>query len=197
MAKRIAVIGAGPSGLTAAKAALEVGLEPTIFEASTTGMGGLWKKSGGFVWNNMRTNLTKWSCSFSDHPWDEEADDFPFGSALLQYLLGYATRFGLEKRVAFGQRVARLERDGATWQVTTAGSIGAPQSFDGVIVAGGVVRQALHPGVTRTRPLQRHNGCIPASIATVRACTASASPWSAAGFRASTSPAISRRPAPR
>uniref|UniRef100_A0A3P8SZE3 Flavin-containing monooxygenase n=1 Tax=Amphiprion percula TaxID=161767 RepID=A0A3P8SZE3_AMPPE len=41
-AQRVAVIGAGPSGLTSIKACLEEGLEPTCFESSYD-IGGLWK----------------------------------------------------------------------------------------------------------------------------------------------------------
>lgn len=42
MVHRVAVIGAGPSGLTSIKACLEEGMEPTCFESSDD-MGGLWK----------------------------------------------------------------------------------------------------------------------------------------------------------
>lgn len=42
MVIRVAVIGAGPSGLTSIKACLEEGIVPTCFESSDD-MGGLWK----------------------------------------------------------------------------------------------------------------------------------------------------------
>lgn len=42
MVQRVAVIGAGPSGLTAMKACLDEGMVPTCFESSDD-MGGLWK----------------------------------------------------------------------------------------------------------------------------------------------------------
>lgn len=42
MAKRIAVIGAGASGLTAIKCCLDEGLQPTCFERSED-IGGLWR----------------------------------------------------------------------------------------------------------------------------------------------------------
>lgn len=42
MVHRVAVIGAGPSGLTSIKACLDEGLVPTCFESSDD-MGGLWK----------------------------------------------------------------------------------------------------------------------------------------------------------
>ncbi len=42
MAKRVAVIGAGSSGLTSIKCCLDEGLEPVCFESGDD-IGGLWK----------------------------------------------------------------------------------------------------------------------------------------------------------
>uniref|UniRef100_A0A8C5RTE6 Flavin-containing monooxygenase n=1 Tax=Laticauda laticaudata TaxID=8630 RepID=A0A8C5RTE6_LATLA len=42
MAKRVAIIGAGASGLTAIKCCLDEGLQPTCFERSED-IGGLWR----------------------------------------------------------------------------------------------------------------------------------------------------------
>ncbi|MEE6515863.1 hypothetical protein FKM82_024987 [Ascaphus truei] len=50
MVKKVAVIGAGASGLVAIKSCLDEGLEPTCFE-KTDDLGGLWnfKVSGQFL----------------------------------------------------------------------------------------------------------------------------------------------------
>lgn len=42
MAKRVAIVGAGVSGLASVKCCLEEGLEPTCFERSDD-LGGLWR----------------------------------------------------------------------------------------------------------------------------------------------------------
>lgn len=42
MAKRVAIVGAGVSGLASIKCCLEEGLEPTCFERSED-LGGLWR----------------------------------------------------------------------------------------------------------------------------------------------------------
>uniref|UniRef100_A0A8D0NBE1 Flavin-containing monooxygenase n=1 Tax=Sus scrofa TaxID=9823 RepID=A0A8D0NBE1_PIG len=42
MAKRVAIVGAGVSGLASIKCCLEEGLEPTCFERSDD-LGGLWR----------------------------------------------------------------------------------------------------------------------------------------------------------
>lgn len=46
MVYRVAVIGAGPSGLTSIKACLDEGMVPTCFESSDD-LGGLWKFKAG------------------------------------------------------------------------------------------------------------------------------------------------------
>lgn len=46
MVYRVAVIGAGPSGLTSIKACLDEGMVPTCFESSDD-VGGLWKFKAG------------------------------------------------------------------------------------------------------------------------------------------------------
>lgn len=47
MGKKVAVIGAGASGLVAIKSCLEEGLEPTCFER-TEDIGGLWRFDVGY-----------------------------------------------------------------------------------------------------------------------------------------------------
>lgn len=53
MVHKVAVIGAGPSGLTAMKACLEEGMVPTCFESSDD-LGGLWKFKARHTRNTCR-----------------------------------------------------------------------------------------------------------------------------------------------
>ena len=65
----VAVIGAGPSGLVAAKHALEAGFEVTVFEASDD-LGGQWHAAAAHsgVWPGMHTNTSRAMTAFSDFP---------------------------------------------------------------------------------------------------------------------------------
>lgn len=144
MGRHIAVIGAGPSGLAAAKAALECGLAPTIFEGAHK-PGGLWRDGDGFVWRDMRTNLSKWMCSFSDYPWAESADEFPLASEVEDYLRSYATHFGVGDHITFGERVAAIEVGNGDCKVSIAGETGAPRPFDGIICTSGVFARTFTP----------------------------------------------------
>ena len=66
---RVAVIGAGPGGLVAAKHALEAGFDVTVFEASDD-LGGQWNTTAAHsgIWPGMRTNTSRAMTAFSDFP---------------------------------------------------------------------------------------------------------------------------------
>jgi hypothetical protein len=93
MSKRVAIIGAGPAGLAAAKAAEEAGLSPVVYEREST-IGGVWCSTGA-AWSGLTTNISRYTCAFSDHPWDEAVGDFPTRDDVLHYLHSYAASFGI------------------------------------------------------------------------------------------------------
>jgi dimethylaniline monooxygenase (N-oxide forming) len=143
----VAIIGGGPSGLASAKAALEFGLEPTVFEARP-GIGGVWRPGTGAAWPSMATNLSRHTCAFSDHAWEPGAPDFPAQPAVHRYLLRYAERFGLTRAVRTGCAVERLGRDGSGWAVgwrdAATGRRGT-ERFRAAIVASGVFSRPFVP----------------------------------------------------
>ncbi|HEY0328412.1 MAG TPA: NAD(P)-binding domain-containing protein [Rhodopseudomonas sp.] len=145
MTQRLAIVGAGPSGLAAAKAALEYGVEPIVFDAAPS-LGGLWRRKGGYTWHDMRTNLSKWTCAFSDYPWPDTADEFPLGSAVESYLQGYASAFGVDRKVECGTKVESVVPSGNKWLVKTS-QAAAPLEVDGVCVAGGTFARPAIPAL--------------------------------------------------
>ncbi|BBX48699.1 NAD(P)-binding domain-containing protein [Mycobacterium cookii] len=134
MTRTVAVIGAGPGGLVAARWLLSQGFEPTIFEQAPT-LGGQWTgivgRSG--VWPAMHTNTSRILTAFSDLENDSD-NVYPSNHEILDYLHRYADTFGLPSRIRFGSRVDLLERDGAGWLV---GHSDCKESFERVVVANG------------------------------------------------------------
>ena len=136
----VAVIGTGPSGLAAAKALLEHGLEPEVFDKAGD-IGGMWGAPGrGARLSYARTNLSHYSCAFSDHPWPKGTDVFPKRRTVIDYLRGYAETFGVLRCIHFGTTVERVEAAGEhRWRVTTlTGDRRESRVFDFVVVATGV-----------------------------------------------------------
>ena len=89
----VAVIGAGASGLVAARQLIHAGLHPTIFETSNA-IGGAWNSKGtGKMWNGLHTNLSNYTCRFSDFPWPDGSSTFPSVDEMHDYLEGYSDEF--------------------------------------------------------------------------------------------------------
>jgi dimethylaniline monooxygenase (N-oxide forming) len=135
---RVAVIGAGPSGLVAAKHALEAGFEVTVFEASDA-LGGQWHPTAAHsgIWPGMRANTSRAMTAFSDFPAPAEHPLHPAAEQIRAYLKAYARRFGVVEHIRFN---ARVEDVRPAWTVD-----GEP--FNGVIVASGRFRKPRLPRV--------------------------------------------------
>ncbi|HEY2006535.1 MAG TPA: FAD-dependent oxidoreductase, partial [Solirubrobacteraceae bacterium] len=133
---RLAIIGAGPGGLAAAKHALQAGFDPTVFEASGD-LGGQWQTTATHsgVWPGMHTNTSRAMTAFSDFPAPADHPLHPAAEQVHQYLRTYARRFGVIERIRLSSRVAKVR---PRWEVD-----GEP--FDGVVVASGRFRKPYVP----------------------------------------------------
>ena len=131
---RIAVIGAGPSGLVAAKHALEAGFEPTLFEA-TGDLGGQWHAGAPHsgIWPGMHTNTSRAMTAFSDFPAPAALPLHPAAEQIHAYLHAYAEHFGLTGRIRLDTPVAHVAPG---WEVDG-------ERFDAVVVASGRFRRPL------------------------------------------------------
>jgi dimethylaniline monooxygenase (N-oxide forming) len=144
MTGRVAVIGAGPGGLVAARWLLSQGFEPTIFEQSQT-LGGQWTGLDGIsgIWPTMHTNTNRILTSFSDLEHDNDLT-FPSNQDILAYLHRYAETFGITTRIRFGTRVDLLSRGDGGWLVEHSGTT---ESFERVVVASGRFQNPCTPTV--------------------------------------------------
>ena len=133
---RVAVVGAGPSGLLTAKHALEAGFDVTVFEASDA-LGGQWctEAPHSGVWPGMHTNTSRAMTAFSDFPAPASHPLHPAAEQIHAYLRAYAEHFRVTPRIRFGTRVERVERG---WTVD-----GEP--FDAVVAASGRFRLPVRP----------------------------------------------------
>jgi dimethylaniline monooxygenase (N-oxide forming) len=136
----VAIVGAGPGGLAAAKYAIEAGFDVTVFEASDD-LGGQWhttaRHSG--VWPGMHTNTSRAMTAFSDFPGPAVYPLHPAAEQVHAYLHAYAREFGVTDRIRFGSPVEKIR---AGWEVN-----GEP--FDFVALASGRFRKPSIPGALR------------------------------------------------
>lgn len=140
--KTVAIIGAGPGGLVAAKEAIQHGLLPVVFEKSDD-VGGVWRDG---TWNSMRTNLSRFSCCFSDYMMIG-SDHFVSHKKVHGYLRNYANTFGVTEHIRFGHEVIDVSQDSdGAWIVKTKTEKGEQsRKFNFVIAASGIFDKGFIP----------------------------------------------------
>lgn len=159
MSTDVAIIGAGPGGLVAAKAFLDAGLTPLIFEASDN-IGGQWYVSAEHsgIWKDMRTNTSRATTMFSDLLHETEAGLFPKATDIGAYLHRYATAFNLNPHIRLNHRVVHVEQgpEGFLLGIDVAGER-KDYSIPKLVVATGRYNKAVVPGI---EGLTNFNGSV-------------------------------------
>ncbi|KAM6165874.1 flavin-containing monooxygenase 3 [Erethizon dorsatum] len=148
MVKRVAIIGAGVSGLASIRSCLEEGLEPTCFERSND-IGGLWKFSDhveegrASIYKSVFTNSSKEMMCFPDVPFPDDFPNFMYHSKLQEYIVAFARQKDLLKYIKFETLVTSVTKRPdfsitGQWNVTTEKD-GKKESaiFDAVMVCSG------------------------------------------------------------
>jgi len=121
--KKIIVIGAGWSGLYAAKWFIEEGLKDVIVLEKTNDVGGIWvyrENHPGGCYLKTRTTASKAYLHASDFPFSEEVGHFPDHRDVLKFLNDYADHFKLRDYIQFKTHVhkVRKTKDGK-WKVVS------------------------------------------------------------------------------
>lgn len=111
--KCIAVIGAGPCGLAAAKSCLEEHLDVVIFD-KTDSIGGLWcyrdidEDGIPSVMKSTVINTSKEMSAYSDFPPPPHYPNFMHNSMMFQYFKNYAEKFGILPHVKLLTEVVKV-----------------------------------------------------------------------------------------
>ncbi|KAM4641597.1 flavin-containing monooxygenase 5-like isoform 1-T3 [Discoglossus pictus] len=148
MAKTVAIIGAGASGLAAIKCCLDEGLEPTCFE-KTEDIGGLWRYKDdpedgrASIYKSVIINTSKEMMCFSDYPIPEDYPNYMHNSKIMEYYRMYAKNFNLIKYIRFKTAVCNIKKSPVfsvtgQWMVTTE-SDGQQETrvFNAVLICSG------------------------------------------------------------
>ncbi|EFJ25343.1 hypothetical protein SELMODRAFT_413958 [Selaginella moellendorffii] len=165
MEKRVAVIGAGASGLVAARELLREGHSVVIFEQARR-IGGTWvydpppqeshSRSSNVarnhschssIYQSLRTNLPREVMGFLDYPFvprrsSRDARRFPGHEEVLDYLESFTVEFGLHGYVRFNSKVKYVGLVESNWIVKSSSSAGKEEKeseevFDAVVVCNG------------------------------------------------------------
>ncbi|RIB10226.1 flavin monooxygenase-like protein [Gigaspora rosea] len=168
---RVAIIGAGASGLTCIKQCLADDLEPVCFEAFST-TGGLWrytevdeenKDPHSSIYKSVIINTSKENSTFSDFPIPPDWPYFMHNKFVAKYFDLYAERFQLIPHIKFNTTVlnASILPD-KRWKVryVTKGEDETESVFDYVMVCTGHHRYPRLPkyeGMDKFKGIQIHS----------------------------------------
>lgn len=148
LASTVAIIGGGPSGLVTAKEAKACGLTPTVFEKGNS-IGGVWKPEEGKVWDSLKINNSRFSSSFSDFPWDENADAFPNAKEVYSYLCNYANHYHIYENTKLNCNVTKIKRIKDQWAVEWIRDKKYLEIslFDSVVICSGIYSKGYIPQI--------------------------------------------------
>ena len=156
---KVAIIGAGVSGLVSIKCCLDEGLEPVCFEKCAD-IGGLWKftqndgsfSGSGSVYESTVINTSKEMTCFSDFPAPKHFPPFMPHREVVEYLHMYAKRFDLLKYIHFNAIVVEISRtsnhrETGQWKVSFINWEGRQMDsiFDAVMICNGHLSKPFFP----------------------------------------------------
>lgn len=135
----VCIIGAGSSGIAAAKVLHQRGIPFDCFEKGDR-VGGNWVfgNSNGMssAYRSLHINTSRERMEYSDYPMPKHYPDFPHHTHIAEYFSNYVEHFGFRDRIVFNTGVKRCDRDSdGAWTVTLEG--GESRRYDALMVANG------------------------------------------------------------
>ena len=134
---KIAIIGAGPSGITALKNLVTNGFNVTCFEMNDQ-IGGNWvykdKTGHSSVFKTTHIISSKKFSEYTDFPMPDDYPDYPSGAELLAYFNSYVDTFNLKQYIRFNTKVKKAIPLNNKWKLFYEDS---SKDFDYLIIANG------------------------------------------------------------
>ena len=134
----VCIVGAGPGGLSAARALKAQGLDYDQFERHS-GVGGIWDMTnpGSPIYQSAHFISSRDLSGFIGFPMPKSFPDYPSNQQILSYVNSFADAYGLRERIRFGCGIANVQRqDSGRWLVTLAD--GSRRLYGAVVCATGV-----------------------------------------------------------
>ncbi len=141
--RRACIIGAGSSGIVAAKVLREHGVACDCFERGS-GIGGNWRYQNdnglSAAYASLHINTSKTRMAYSDFPMPEDYPDYPGHRQILAYFEDYVDHFAVRPLIRFNTSVEDVRPvDGGGFEVTVAGADGgrSTRGYSAVLVCNG------------------------------------------------------------
>jgi hypothetical protein len=144
-AQRVAVVGAGASGLAALRALTKAGFDAVAYERGQA-IGGVWtlEDRPTAAYRSLHLITSRARTEFAELPMPEGTPDYPARDDVGRYLEAYAAHFGLQERIRLGAGVRQARRRaGGGWELELDG--GETAEADVLVAANGHNEQAAWP----------------------------------------------------
>ncbi len=139
---RFLVIGAGMSGILAAIRLEEAGFGDYAIYEKADRLGGTWREN---TYPGITCDVPSHFYSYSFAPNPEWSHRFSPGAEILAYFEDVARRYGVERRMRYGEEVTRCAFEDGRWRIET--STGRTDAGDFVIAATGVLHHPAYPDI--------------------------------------------------
>jgi len=167
---RACVIGAGSSGITAAKALADRGIPFDCFEASDK-VGGNWvfgnRNGMSSSYSTLHINTSRERMEYADYPMPASYPDFPRHDQIARYFDDYVEHFGLRERITFNTSVEHARPlEGGGWEVRISGEgvrVGEPGAGGDDWVGGEDESGGGGKGVTGGHETRRYDALLVAN----------------------------------
>lgn len=136
--KKVAIIGAGASGIGVAKALKQIDINFEIIEA-TQRFGGNWQPDGpaSKMYDSVHLISSKRNTQFADYPMPEHYANYPKHSLVFEYLTNLANHYELEKHTRFNTKVRQMHKNDLGWLLEFES--GESSQYEMVIVCNGLL----------------------------------------------------------
>jgi dimethylaniline monooxygenase (N-oxide forming) len=136
---RACIIGAGSSGIAAAKALLDRGIPFDCIEKSDQ-VGGNWvfgnRNGMSAAYRDLFINVSRERMAYADYPMPVSYPDFPHHTHIKEYFDNYVDHFGLREHISFETSVEHVRRcDDGEWE--TLLDSGETRRYSALLVANG------------------------------------------------------------
>jgi len=133
----VCVIGAGPAGLSAARALKIRGIPYVHFERHSD-VGGIWdmENPGTPMYHSAHFISSRKMSGFYGYPMPEHYPDYPSRKQILEYTRGFSDAYGLKENISFNTEICSVSKVGEEWSVLLKD--GSQRRYSAVICATGV-----------------------------------------------------------
>jgi cation diffusion facilitator CzcD-associated flavoprotein CzcO len=139
---RVAVIGAGMSGILMGIRLMEAGIHDFVIFEKAANLGGTWREN---TYPGIACDVASHHYCYSFEPNPDWSHRFPPGAEIQAYFEGVAAKYGILGHIRFGTEIARLAWEGSSWRVECKG--GRTLTADLVVSAAGVLHHPAYPDI--------------------------------------------------